>query len=397
MSGDGTLGAATDTAPGATGARGGTPYEADAAMDGGPDANAGAGEGRDPGVAVGASPDPGASASPDVAANTAPDPESDPALDAYVDPDMDEAHGARRAGNAGRSRSPGEMGRRVAAPLKHGRTGEYGVALRRAPLSVWNDDDVTDRAAALTYYSVLAIFPTLLVVVSVIGIAGKSATEDLISALTTLLPADSRELMRSALEDMAAQRSAAWLLASIGTAGALWSATSYLSVFRRALHAMHGIRDRRPALSRVPMILLTALVLLGLLVSSALALMLSKEVARTVGRLLGWGDEAVQAWQVLRWPLLLVLVAMLVLVLFRSGPTEARGVREGLPGGVVAVLLWLLTSFGFALYASHAGTYHRLYGPLAGFVVFLVWLWMSNLALLTGAQFNAELRRLRSR
>jgi membrane protein len=271
---------------------------------------------------------------------------------------------------------------------------EVLAALRRTPGAAW-DGNLTDWAAALTYYAVLALFPALLVLVSLIGIAGTAGTGDFIGDVTGVLPDESRELVRSTLRDMAGRQTAAWLLAVLGTLGALWSSSNYLAVFRRALHALHGVEDTRPAWRTVPRNVLTALLLLALMVASVFVLILTGEAARTAGRLLGLRGAAVGTWNALQWPMLLCLIAGLVLVLFRSGPPATRGVRRRLPGGVLGVLLWLLASLGFALYASLAGTYSRLYGSLAGFVVFLVWLWLSNLALLTGAQLNAELARLR--
>ncbi|MFD3678407.1 YihY/virulence factor BrkB family protein [Streptomyces sp. NPDC058613] len=270
---------------------------------------------------------------------------------------------------------------------------DIGTALRRTPASVWNDN-LTDCAAALTYYAVLALFPTLLVTVSLIGIAGPSATENLISNVIAVVPAESRPVMHSTLRSMADQRTAAWVLAVLGAIGALWSSSSYLGVFRRALHAMHGVEDLRPAWRTAPRLVITALVLLALLVSSALVLILTAEAAPALGRLVGMDSLAGTAWNVLKWPLLLGLVAVLVLVLFRSGPAQTRGVRQRLLGDVLAIALWLAASAGFALYASQVGSYNRLYGSLAGIVVFLVWVWLSNLALLIGAQFNAELAKI---
>ncbi|MGY0068133.1 YihY/virulence factor BrkB family protein [Streptomyces sp. QTS137] len=258
---------------------------------------------------------------------------------------------------------------------------------------MWNDN-VTDCAAALTYYAVLALFPTLLVTVSLIGIAGASATENLISNVIAVVPAESRPVMHSTLRSMADQRTAAWVLAVFGTLGALWSSSSYLGVFRRALHAMHGVEDLRPAWRTTPRLVITALVLLALLVTSALVLVLTAEAAPALGRLVGLDSMAGTAWNVLKWPLLLGLVAVLVLVLFRSGPARTRGVRQRLLGDALAMALWLAASAGFALYASQVGSYNRLYGSLAGIVVFLVWVWLSNLALLIGAQFNAELAKI---
>ncbi|MFC4611286.1 YihY/virulence factor BrkB family protein [Streptomyces maoxianensis] len=269
-------------------------------------------------------------------------------------------------------------------------------ALRRTPVSVWTDD-VTDWAAALTYYAVLALFPTLLVTVSFIGIADASQTEALIRGVAAIVPATSRPVLESALQDMAGRHTAAWFLAVVGTAGAVWSASSYLGVFRRALHAMHGVRDQASVWRTAPRIVITACVLLGVLVSSALVLMLSGRLAQTLGQALGVGGAAAVTWDVLKWPVLLFLVATMVLVLFRSGPAQTRGVRRRALGGALAVVLWLVSSAAFALYTAHVGTYDRLYGSLAGIIVFLVWLWVSNLALLTGAQFNAELAKATSR
>ncbi|MEU3923286.1 YihY/virulence factor BrkB family protein [Streptomyces sp. NPDC029004] len=261
-------------------------------------------------------------------------------------------------------------------------------ALRRTPVSVWTDD-VTDWAAALTYYAVLALFPTLLVTVSFIGIADASQTEALIERVAAVVPATSRPVLESALQDMAGRRSAAWFLAAVGTASAVWSASSYLGVFRRALHAMHGVQDQVSVWRTAPRIVLTASVLLGILVSSALVLILSGRLAQA----LGVGGAGAATWDVMKWPLLLCLVATMVLLLFRSGPAQTRGVRRRAPGGVLAVVLWLVSSAGFALYTAHVSTYDRLYGSLAGVIVFLIWLWVSNLALLIGAQFNAELAK----
>lgn len=267
-------------------------------------------------------------------------------------------------------------------------------ALRRTPVAMWNDD-ATDRAAALTYYSVLAIFPALLVTVCSIGLAGPGANGQLAAQVTAIVPAQSQELVRGILDGMAQQRSAAWVLASAGAVGALWSASSYLGVFRRALHMMHGAVDHRPPWRTAPRIVVAACALLALLVTSAFTLVLTDDAADGLGRILGVGSAVSVAWSGLKWPLMLALAAVLVLIVFRTGPPGTRGLRRALPGGVVAVVFWLLVSAGFALYTAHAAQYNRLYGSLAGTIVFLVWLWLSNLSLLFGAQFNAELARSR--
>ncbi|UUN25285.1 YihY/virulence factor BrkB family protein [Streptomyces sp. FIT100] len=273
---------------------------------------------------------------------------------------------------------------------------ELLMSLRRTPLSVWNED-VTDWAAALTYYAVLALIPLLLVTVSLTGIADASQTGSLIERAAGLVPPQARPVLEGALRGTAGRHSEAWAVALVGSLGSLWSASSYLAVFRRALHAMHGVKDRRSAWRTVPRVVAMACALLVALVSSALVLTLSGDFAAALLGALGLGGAAAATWDVLKWPLLLCLAATMVLVLFRSGPAPARGGLQRVLGGGLAVVLWLTASVAFAAYTAHVGTYDRLYGPLAGFIVFLVWLWVSNLALLTGAQFNAELARARAR
>ncbi|MEV7128240.1 YihY/virulence factor BrkB family protein [Streptomyces sp. NPDC093260] len=268
----------------------------------------------------------------------------------------------------------------------------WWAALRRTPVSVWNDD-VTDWAAALTYYAVLALFPVLLVILSVLGLTMPTTTPEVIDRMTQVVPAASRELLRGALQEMARQSSAAWVLVVVGVVGALWSGCSYLSVFRRALHAIHHVSSHRPVWRTAPRIILTAVVLIGLLLTTTLALLLSGSAAGRLGRAMNLGAVPQTAWDALRWLVLAVVGVVLVLVLYRSGPAASRPVRRMAPGGGLAIVLLLTASLGFTVYASHVSTYHRLYGSLAGVVVFLVWLWLSNLALLVGAQFNVELAK----
>ncbi|HET6860578.1 MAG TPA: YihY/virulence factor BrkB family protein [Streptomyces sp.] len=278
-------------------------------------------------------------------------------------------------------------------PCARERTGaprRWLAALRRTPVAIWNDD-VSDWAAALTYYAILALLPALLVTVSVIGLANPGATTALIADITAFAPAESGEALRRPLEAATEQRTAVWLLVASGTVSAVWSACSYLAVFRRALHAMHRVQDVRPALRKAHIIVVTAIGLLVLLMTSALALVLTGPAARWLGRSMGLAHASETLWTILKWPVLLCLVACLILVLFRTGPRSARGIRVGLPGGILAALLWLAASAGFALYATQIGSYSRLYGSLAGLVVFLIWVWFTNLALLAGAQFNVEL------
>ncbi|MGW2263234.1 YihY/virulence factor BrkB family protein [Streptomyces koyangensis] len=273
-----------------------------------------------------------------------------------------------------------------------GRAAGWWVALRRTPGAFWRDD-VSDFAAALTYYAILAVLPALLVVVIAFGLVSPDTAERFVGQVTAWAPGGSGASLREVLTRVVRVDSTAWTLLVTGGASALWSASSYLAVSRRALHRMYGVRDRRSPWGKAHRIVATALALLALLLVSSLLLMLTEPVAESIGRLLGLDAGVAWAWSVLRWPLLLCLVACLVVVVFRNGPVAARRRAHSIPGGVLAATLWLTASAGLALYASVLSTYSRLYGSLAGIVVFLVWLWLSNVALLLGAQFTAELCR----
>ncbi|MGW7433420.1 YihY/virulence factor BrkB family protein [Streptomyces sp. NPDC054861] len=272
----------------------------------------------------------------------------------------------------------------------------YARALARTPVAVWADD-LTDWAAALTYYAVLAVFPALLVLVFSMALLGTGSPQEVIAQVEAFVPEAARPVLAQALGGPQEDPSVRWMLVVLTGGAALWSSTSYLAVFRRALHAMYGVPDCRPAWRTLPAVLLRALAVLALLVNGVLTLTAAERVARAIGRGTGTDHQAALVWAGLKWPLLLLVVVALVLLLFRSGPPEGRGVRKTVAGGALAVLLWLLASLGFAFYAAHVATYDRLYGSLAGVVAFLVWLWVSHVVLLAGAQFNAELDRDRER
>ncbi|WP_435284376.1 YihY/virulence factor BrkB family protein [Streptomyces koelreuteriae] len=267
----------------------------------------------------------------------------------------------------------------------------WAAALRRTPVSMWHDD-VSDFAAALTYYAILAVLPALLVTAVAFGRISPGTAEAFIAHVTAYAPGQSGAPLHDVLSRTLHDGSAVWTLLFGGIVSALWSASSYLAVFRRALHRMHRVADSRSPWRKAHRILLTALALLGLLVVGSLVLLLSGPAAESIGRYLGLGTMAAWTWSLLRWPVLLCVVALLVVIVFHTGPREARTRGHSLPGGALAAALWLTVSAGFAFYASALSTYSKLYGSLAGVVVFLVWLWLSNLALLAGAQFTAELR-----
>ncbi|MFH9354520.1 YihY/virulence factor BrkB family protein [Kitasatospora sp. NPDC017646] len=259
------------------------------------------------------------------------------------------------------------------------------------------DDELPDRAAALTYYGVLAVFPALLVLVSVLGLIGSSATNGVLDNLQQLAPGSARDILRSAVTQLQAGRGTGGVLAVVGLAGALWSASGYIAAFIRAGNAVYDIREGRPAWKTTPLRVGLTLLMMVLLVASAVIVVFTGPVAKRAGDVLGLGHTAVTVWSIAKWPVLVALVSFMIALLYWAAPNvRGRGFRWISPGSVLAVLLWLALSGGFAAYVANFGSYNRTYGTLAGVIVFLVWLWLSNLSILLGLEFDAELARERA-
>lgn len=266
----------------------------------------------------------------------------------------------------------------------------WGRALRRAAAG-YQRDDLSDRAAALTYYSVLSIFPAMLVVVSLVGLAGPSASQDLIDSAGDIAPGSVKQLLVSALRQLQGSRAGAGVVALVGLAAALWSASGYVGAFMRAANAVYDVPEERPFWRTVPIRVALTLVTLVLLSASVVAVVVSGPLAREAGDLFGLGSQAVTAWNAAKWPVLLLVVAFLFSLLYWAAPSARRRFRWVTPGGVLAIVLWLAASGLFALYVSGFSSYNKTYGSLAGIIVFLIWLWITNLAILLGAELNAEL------
>jgi membrane protein len=274
--------------------------------------------------------------------------------------------------------------------------GHWWPVLKRT-ISEFKEDNLTDWAAALTYYSVLAIFPALIVLVSILGLVGESATQPLIDNLGSVAPGPAKEIFTSAIENLQGDQGAAGVLFVIGLLGALWSASGYVAAFMRASNSIYDMEEGRPIWKTLPVRVGLTLVLLFLLAISAIAVVLTGGVAKAVGDVIGLGDTAVSAWNIAKWPVLLLVVSFMFALLYWAAPNVKHpGFRWISPGGILAVVGWLIASGAFALYVSNFGSYNKTYGALGGVVVFLVWLWISNIVILLGAEFNAELERERA-
>jgi membrane protein len=258
----------------------------------------------------------------------------------------------------------------------------------------FKEDNLTDLAAALTYYGILAIFPAMIALISVVGLVGHSATQTLINNLDKLAPGTARTVFTSAINGLAQSRGAAGVLFVVGILGALWAASGYVAAFMRASNQIYDIEEGRPFWMTIPVRLAVTVVMLFLLAISAFAVVITGGLARKVGDLIGVGASAVQVWDIAKWPVLLLVVSLMFTILYWASPNVKHpGFRWLSPGGVLAVATWVIASGLFALYVSNFGSYNKTYGTLAGVIIFLVWLWISNIAILLGAEFNAELAR----
>ena len=271
--------------------------------------------------------------------------------------------------------------------------GSWGGVLKRTAKE-FQDDNLTDWAAALTYYAVLSIFPALIALVSVLGLIGQSATQPLIDNLNTLAPGPARDIFTSAITNLQKSRGSAGVLFFVGIGAAIWSASGYIGAFMRASNAIYEVKEGRSFFVKRPLQLAVTIVLLVLVAVSAFAVVITGGLAKQVGNLLGVGDTAVTVWDIAKWPVVILFVSLMFSILYWAAPNVKQpGFRWLTPGGVVAVLIWIIASAAFALYVANFSSYNKTYGALGGVIAFLVWLWISNLAVLFGAELNAELER----
>ncbi|MEV6767933.1 YihY/virulence factor BrkB family protein [Nocardia sp. NPDC051030] len=265
--------------------------------------------------------------------------------------------------------------------------------LRRSATKV-RDNNLTDWAAALTYYSVLSIFPALIVLTAVLGLLGPAATRSLIDTVRDIGPGSGTSLLVDAIEQLQGSRSLSGGLAVLGLATALWTASGYLGAFIRASNSIYETPEGRPIWKTVPLRLGLTLLMVSLVAVCAIGIVFTGSVAERAGRWLGWGSAVVRGWDVAKWPVLVVLVSLAIALLYWAAPNARQySFRWLSPGSTLAVLIWIAASAGFTLYVSFFGSYNKVYGSLGGAVIFLVWLWLTNLAILLGAQFDAELAR----
>jgi membrane protein len=297
------------------------------------------------------------------------------------------------AGDEGGRREDG--GRRDYRPEGAGADAGVFATLKRTATE-FMEDNLTDWAAALTYYGLLALFPALIAMVSLIGLVGdpESTTESLTEIVTEIGPASAAETFSGPIESIASNQSTAGLAFIAGLAVALWSASSYVGAFMRASNVIYETPEGRPFWKLRPLQLAVTLVMVVLMAILALALVMTGPVVEAVAGPLGLGDTAVSVWNIAKWPAMVAIFLFMIGLLYHASPNvRLRGFKWVTAGSLVAIVVWALASAAFAFYVANFGSYDKTYGTLGGLVALLVWFWISNLAILFGHQLNAERER----
>jgi membrane protein len=275
--------------------------------------------------------------------------------------------------------------------------GSWAGALRRTIRQI-GQDKLTTWAAALTYYAILSIFPGLLVMVSVLRLTGRSTTQRVLDNITAMAPGPARSVLSAAVRNLQnGAASTAGILAIVGVLGALWSASGYINSFMQAANDIYDVPEGRPFYKKIPIRLGLTVLAGAILGGTALAIVLTGALARSLGDSLGIGQTATTVWDIAKWPVVVILISLLLAVIYWAAPNARQGgFRWVTPGSSLAVLAWIVASALFALYVANFASYNKVYGSVAAVIVFLVWLWITNLAILVGAEFDAELQRSRA-
>jgi membrane protein len=279
------------------------------------------------------------------------------------------------------------------APEGAGRKSGLPATVKRT-FTEFSEDNLSDWAAALTYYGLLSIFPALIAFVGIIGLVAdpKETTQAITDVVTQIGPSSAADTFSGPIQSVTSSSSTSGIMAIVGIAIALWSASNYVGAFIRASNVIYETPEGRPIWKLRPLQILVTMVILVLAGITLLALIVSGPLAEAIGSAIGLSDTAVTVYQVAKWPLLAALVVTIFAVLYYTSPNvEVRGFRWVTPGSAVALVVWVLASAAF--YVANFGVYDKTYGTLGGVVVLLVWLWITNIAILFGHELNAERER----
>ncbi|GAA4426777.1 YihY/virulence factor BrkB family protein [Georgenia halophila] len=271
----------------------------------------------------------------------------------------------------------------------------WGYTTRKAFREFLNDD-CTDQAAALTYFSVLSLFPALIALVSLLSLVGQGgATDALTNMARDVAPAGAMDTLGPFIESLTTAPGAGIGLI-VGLLVALWTASNYVTAFSRAMNRVYEVEEGRPFWKLRPLMYLLTLVMLVLVAAAAVILVVSGPIAETLGSYIGLSSVAVTAWQIAKWPVLLLVVIIAIALLYWATPNVRQPKFRWIStGAVIAIVVAILASVALGLYFANFGSYNQTYGSLAGVIMALLWIWLMNVALLLGAEFDAELERSR--
>ena len=276
----------------------------------------------------------------------------------------------------------------------HGPETTTGATLKRT-LREFSEDHGTDWAAALTYYGVLALFPALIAMVSIVGLVTDPAT--LTKTLTEIvgqISPSAVEALQGPIESVSSSKGKSGIFAIVGIVLALNAASGYVGAFMRASNQQYEVDEGRGFFKLRPLQIGVTLVMILLLVVAAVAVIVTGPLAEAVGNAIGIGSTAVTVWDIAKWPVLLVIVALMISVLYFAAPNaKLPGFKFITAGSALAVVVWIVASALFAFYVANFGSYDKTYGTLGGIISFLVWLWITNIAILLGNELNAERAR----
>jgi membrane protein len=290
---------------------------------------------------------------------------------------------ADRNGNAA-PEGPTDIGRR-----------SWGKVLKRT-FKEFREDNLTDWAASLTYYGVLALFPALIALVSIVGLLGQSTVDSLVSNIQSIPGApDVKKIIVNAIKDISRHGSQASVAFVLGLALALWSASSYVGAFIRASNAIYETGEGRPFYKLRPLQMAITLVMVLLITLCLAAIIITGPITSKVGQAIGLGNTGQTVFDIVKWPVILLVVSVMFSMLYYVAPNVKQpGFKWFTPGGLLAVVIWLVASAAFALYVKFFPN-NKTYGSFGGVIVFLTWLWITNIAVLLGQEMNAELERQR--
>ena len=281
--------------------------------------------------------------------------------------------------------------RPTGAPAK---TGVFATLKRTA--TEFQEDNLTDWAAALTYYGLLSLFPALIALVAIVGLFGdpKSTTQTITDMVTSIGPKSAAQTFADPIRSITSNRAGAGIALIVGLAVALWSASGYVGAFMRASHIIYETPEGRPFWKLRPLQIAVTLAMILMMVIVALGLVLTGPIVKAVAEPIGLSSTATTIWDIAKWPVLAaIFITMISLLYYASPNVKLRGFRWVTPGSVFALVAWVIASAAFAFYVANFGSYNKTYGALGGLIVLLMWFWITNLAILFGHQLNAERER----